>query len=278
VSAVGSEVTRFAVGDRVGVGCLVNACGTCRACSAGEEQYCDRHVLTYNALDHDGTPTHGGYSERIVVDERFVVRIPEAVELARAAPLLCAGITLYSPLRRWNAGPGTRVGVLGLGGLGHLGTQISAALGAHTTVFEIDASKRDDALRLGADDFVLTPPGEPPLADPGSFDLLVSTVPVPLDLDAYLGLLALGGTFVNLGVPHRPLSVVAHSLLRNRRCLTGSLIGGVAETQRMLDFCAASGVTCEIELIDASDIDTAYNRLTRGDVRYRFVIDVATLG
>ena len=276
VAAVGDQVTAHSVGDRVGVGCLVNSCRTCAACRAGEEQYCPNDVLTYNSVDLDGAPTHGGYSQQIVVDEHFVLRVPDGIPLAQAAPLMCAGITLYSPLARWGADSGRRVGILGLGGLGHLGVQLSSAMGAHTTVFDTDEAKRPDARRLGADEFVAVSTAGP-TTEVEDLDLIVSTVPVPLDLDGYLKQLALGGVFVNLGVPPLPLSVQAHSLLRNRRSLTGSLIGGLTETQAMLDYCAARGVRSEVEVIGADAIDEAYDRVIKGDVRYRFVIDISTI-
>jgi alcohol dehydrogenase (NADP+) len=277
VSAVGSGVTSFGPGDRAGVGCLVNSCRTCEACLAGEEQYCDQFVLTYNAVDRDGSRTYGGYSEKIVVDEAFVVRIPEQIPLERAAPLMCAGITLYSPLQYWGVNARKSVGIVGLGGLGHMGVQFAAALGAHTVVFDVAPEKRDDALRLGADEFVV-PTAEDTLRGlAGSLDLVLSTVPARLDLDAYLGLLRLNGTFVNLGVPAEPLSVLAHSLLRNRRSIAGSSIGGMTETQEMLDFCAGADIAAEVEVIAADELDDAYDRVARGDVRYRLVLDVSTI-
>lgn len=278
VSAVGSEVVKFKVGDRAGVGCLVDACGHCDSCREGLEQYCsDGRVLTYNAIGRDGKVTQGGYSEKIVVDAHFAVHIPDNLPLQNAAPLLCAGITLYSPLRHWRAGPGKRVAILGFGGLGHVGVQLAKAMGAHTTVFELTEAKRADAQRLGADDYrVITDPGvfESLVS---SLDLIISTVPADIDLDAYLGLLRRDGTLVNLGVPTRPLSVTAMSLLKNRRSISGTLSGGIAETQEMLDFCAANGIGAEVEIIHADDIDKAFKRLMAGDVRYRFVIDIATL-
>ena len=214
VAAVGSSVTKCAVGDHAGVGNMVDACRECDNCRAGLEQYCSgKRVLTYNSIDRDGQPTQGGYSEKIVVDERFVVRIPKSIPLQNAAPLFCAGITLYSPLRHWKAGTGKRVGIVGFGGLGHVGVQIAKALGAHTTVFDLSSAKRDDALRLGADEFLLANDAPAFSAVANSFDLIISTVPANVDLDAYLGLLARDGTYVNLGVPDKPLSVSAMSLL-----------------------------------------------------------------
>ena len=278
VSAIGSNVTKFAVGDRVGVGVMVDACRTCENCLEGLEQYCvGGRVMTYNSIGRDGQPTHGAYSEMIVVDEAFVVRIPQGIPLQHAAPLLCAGITMYSPLRHWKAGPGKRVGIIGLGGLGHVGVQLSRALGAHTTVFERSASKREDGLRLGADDYRVAT-DEANFADlANSLDLVISTVPVSMDIDAYLGLLARDGTFVNLGVPEEPLSISAFSLLRNRRSIAGTLSGGLAETQAMMEFCARHGVRAEVEVIHADRIDEAYERLLAGDVRYRFVIDIRSM-
>jgi uncharacterized zinc-type alcohol dehydrogenase-like protein len=277
VSAMGSEVTTLRVGDPAGVGNLVDSCRECASCRAGLEQYCRDRVLTYGMLGRDGLPTYGGYSERIVVDERFAVPIPRNLTLECAAPLFCAGITLYSPLRHWGVGPGKRVAVVGFGGLGHVGVQISHALGAHTTALDLSPDKRADALRLGADDFWLA--GEPQtfraLAD--SFNLVISTVPSGADIGALLGLLALDGTLVNLAAPSQPLSVPAAALLANRRSIAGTRSGGLAETREMLEFCAARGICPEVEVIDAGQIDEAYERLLRGDVRYRFVIDARTL-
>jgi uncharacterized zinc-type alcohol dehydrogenase-like protein len=278
VSAVGSGVSRHAVGDRVGVGVMVDSCRTCDACRAGLEQYCSgRRVMTYNGTGRDGAPTHGGYSEKIVVDENYVVGIPEGFPLDQAAPMFCAGITLYSPLRRWGAGPGKHVGILGFGGLGHLGVQIAHALGARVTVFDLAEEKREDALRLGADDFRLA-------SDPATFrelagrlDLIVSTVPAGIDMDAWLGLLALDGTLVNTGVPEKPLSIDAVSLLDNRRSIAGTRTGSIAEMQEMIDFCAAHDVRAEVEVIGADAIDAAFARVLAGDVRFRFVIDIATM-
>jgi alcohol dehydrogenase (NADP+) len=276
VSAAGSAVTRFVVGDRVGVGNMVDACRACERCRAGLEQYCGARVLAYNAIGRDGERTHGGYSEKTVVDEHFVVRIPDAIPLPKAAPLLCAGITMYSPMRHWKVGPGTRVGIIGFGGLGHVGVQMSSAMGAHTTVFDLSPAKRDDAIRLGANAYVVT--GDPevlaPFAKP--LDLIVCTVSVE-NLDPYINLLGLDGTFVNLSIPARPICVSGSAILANRRSIAGTRSGGLAETQEMLDFCAAHGIASEVEVIDADDIDAAYRRLLAGDVRFRFVIDNTTL-
>jgi uncharacterized zinc-type alcohol dehydrogenase-like protein len=278
VSAVGAESTKFRVGDRVGVGCLVDSCRTCEYCTAGLEPYCTKdHIRTYNSIGRDGQPTMGGYSEKIVVDEGYVVRIPDALPLHTAAPLLCAGITLYSPLRHWQAGPGKRVAIVGFGGLGHVGVSISRALGAHTTVLDLVEEKRADAIRRGADDFRLVTDPTTFTDFAGSFDLIVSTVPANIDYDAFLKMLALNGTLVNLGVPHKPISFDVFSLLYNRRSIAGTLVGGIAETQEMLDFCAEHGIGSEVEVIGADDIDAAYDRVAVGDVRYRFVIDISTM-
>jgi len=278
VSAVGSEVTRFAPGDHAGVGCLVETCGVCRNCRSGYEQHCSgRRVGTYSSRDAEGRATQGGYSEKIVVDERFVVQIPKNLKLQNAAPLLCAGITTYSPLTRWGAGPDKRVGILGFGGLGHVAVQISRAFGARTTVFDLDPAKRDDAFRLGAADFVAEPDSETLTLLAGSLDLIICTVPANLNLDAYLGLLDLGGTFVILGLPSKELTVDALSLIINQRALAGSRIGNLAETQGMLNFCAEHGVAAEVEVIGADDIDEAYERLKAGQVRFRFALDVSTI-
>ena len=277
VSAVGTEVTRFAVGDRVGVGNMVDSCRVCANCQAGLEQYCtETRVLAYNSIDDQGQRTYGGYSEKIVVDEHFVVHIPEAIPLENAAPLLCAGITLYSPLRHWRVGPGSRVAIVGFGGLGHVGVQMAKAMGAHTTVLDLAEAKRADALRLGADDFRIADAatfGE--LAN--AFDLVISTVPASVDLNAFLGLLALDGTLVTLAAPKEKLTVSAAVLLANRRSIAGTRSGGLAETQEMFDFCAQHGVKAEVEVIHANAIDEAYRRLEMGDVRFRFVIDNQTI-
>jgi alcohol dehydrogenase (NADP+) len=278
VSAVGSEVTRFAVGDRAGVGCMVDSCRECPNCLTGLEQYCSgKRVMTYNSIDRDGRPSYGGYSEKIVVDEDFVLRIPAGVPLQNAAPLFCAGITLYSPLRHWKAGPGKRVAIIGFGGLGHVGVQISHAMGAHTTVLDLSLTKRADGLRMGAEDYRATTDTATFTELANSFDLIVSTVPVNFDMDAFLGLLARDGTLVNLGVPDKPLSVAAVSLLNNRRSIAGTRSGGLPETQEMIDFCAEHGIGAQVEIVNADQIDVAYERLLAGDVRYRFVIDISTM-
>jgi uncharacterized zinc-type alcohol dehydrogenase-like protein len=278
VAAVGSEVTRFAPGDHAGVGCLVETCGVCSNCRAGQEQHCyGKRVSTYSSRDAKGDPTHGGYSEKIVVDEAFALQIPKSIPLQNAAPLLCAGITVYSPLTRWGAGSGKRVGIVGFGGLGHVAVQISRALGARTTVFDLSPSKRDDSLRLGAADYFTTPDPDRSLELAHSLDLIICTVPANLDLDAYLGLLDLGGTFVTIGVPSKALTIDPFSLITNQRAVAGSRIGGLEQTQEMLNFCAAHGIGAEVEVIGAQQVDEAYERLKAGDVRFRFVIDISTL-
>ena len=277
VEAVGTQVTKYRAGDRVGVGCMVNSCGECEPCRAGEEQYCTRGAVgTYNSLDRDGTWTNGGYSTHIVVDEGFVVRIPEGISLDVAAPLLCAGITLYSPLHHWGAGPGKRVGIVGLGGLGHMGVKIAHALGAEVTVFSRSDAKAQDALDHGADHYANTSDPETFQRLAKSFDLIINTVSAELDINAYLRLLALDGTLVNVGAPSEPMPVHAFSLIPNRRSFAGSAIGGIRETQEMLDFCAEHGLGAEIEVINGEQIDAAWDRVVASDVRYRFVIDTAT--
>ncbi|WP_221347721.1 NAD(P)-dependent alcohol dehydrogenase [Streptomyces beigongshangae] len=278
VSEVGSAVTKFAVGDRVGVGCMVDSCRECENCKAGLEQYCAEGMTgTYNAIDRNGEPTYGGYSTHIVVDEAYTVRIPEGLALDEAAPLLCAGITTYSPLKHWNAGPGKKVAVLGMGGLGHLGVKIAHALGAEVTVLSQSLRKKDDGLKLGADHYYAT--SDPKTFEDlrGTFDLILSTVSAPLDLDAFLALLKTDGAFVNVGAPEEPVSLNLFSVIGGRKTLAGSSIGGIPETQEMLDFCAEHGFGAEIELISASEINEAYERVLASDVRYRFVIDTATI-
>jgi len=278
VTEAGPGVTKFAVGDRVGVGCMVDSCRECENCEAGLEQYCTRgNVGTYNAVGKDGEPTYGGYSTHIVVDEAFTVRIPEGLALDEAAPLLCAGITTYSPLKHWNAGPGKKVAVLGMGGLGHMGVKIAHALGAEVTVLSQSLRKKDDGLKLGADHYYATSDPKTFQELRGSFDLILSTVSAPLDLDTFLSLLKTDGAFVNVGAPEEPVSLNLFSVIGGRKTLAGSGIGGIRETQEMLDFCAEHGFGAEIELISASEINEAYERVLNSDVRYRFVIDVATI-
>lgn len=278
VEAVGSQVTRFSVGDRVGVGCMVWSCGVCPPCIEGEEQYCLAGFIgTYNGIDEDGDTTQGGYSTGIVVDERFVVAIPPALSLEQAAPLLCAGITTYSPLRHWGIGPGSHVAVVGLGGLGHLAVRLAGALGAEVSVLSQTHAKQDDARALGAEAFYATRDEGTLDRLRGQFDLVVNTVSAPLPLDRYLATLRLNGTFVNVGAPPEPLRMSAFSLVAGRRSLSGSLIGGMRETQEMLEFCAGHGIGATIEMVGGDEIDDAYERMLRGEVRFRFVIDVATI-
>jgi alcohol dehydrogenase (NADP+) len=279
VAQVGADVTRHQPGDRVGVGCIVNSCGECTNCRNGDEQYClAGMVATYGSTDRDGTVTQGGYSTHVVVDADYVLSVPDGIDFTAAAPLLCAGITTYSPLRRWGAGPGKKVAIVGLGGLGHMAVKIAHAMGAEVTVLSQSLKKQEDGLRLGADQYYATsdPATFEQLA--GSFDLIVNTVSARIDVDAYLGLLAVDGTLVNVGAPAEPLSLNVFSLIGARRSYAGSMIGGIAETQEMLDFCAEHHLGADIELISADRINDAYERVLASDVRYRFVIDTATLG
>ncbi|TMJ14622.1 MAG: NAD(P)-dependent alcohol dehydrogenase [Alphaproteobacteria bacterium] len=281
VSAVGAEVTKFKEGDTVGVGCLVDSCRTCPSCGEGLEQYCEVGMVgTYNGPTQD-PPGHtfGGYSERIVVDEDFVlaIRHPEE-QLAAAAPLLCAGITTWSPLRHWNVGPGEKVGIVGIGGLGHMGVKLAHAMGAHTVAFTTSESKREDALKLGADEVVVSRNAEEMRAHAGSFDFILDTVAASHNLDAFTSLLKRDGTLCLVGVPEDPHpSPDISALIFRRRSIAGSLIGGIAETQEMLDFCAEHGIVSDIETIRIQQIDEAYERMLRSDVKYRFVIDNSTL-
>ncbi|MBN9131190.1 alcohol dehydrogenase [Paenarthrobacter ureafaciens] len=278
VTEVGSEVTKHKVGDRVGVGCMVNSCKECANCEAGEEQYClNGNVGTYGSVDLDGTITQGGYSSDVVVNEDFVVSIPESLDLDVAAPLLCAGITTYSPLRHWGAGPGKKVAVVGLGGLGHMAVKLASAMGAEVTVLSQSLKKMEDGLKLGAKDYYAT--SDPATFEKlgGTFDLIINTVSASIDISAYLKLLALDGTLVNVGAPAEPLPVQAGALIGGRRSFAGSAIGGIRETQEMLNFCAEHGLGAEIEVIPAEKINEAYERVLASDVRYRFVIDAATI-
>jgi uncharacterized zinc-type alcohol dehydrogenase-like protein len=279
VTEVGADVTKYKVGDRVGVGCFVDSCRECAQCRAGEEQYCTNPgmVGTYNGVGRDGEPTQGGYSGAIVVDENYVLRIPDSIPLDAAAPLLCAGITLYSPLRHWNVGPGTRVAVIGLGGLGHMGVKLAHAMGAHVTVLSQSLKKMEDGLRLGADEYYATSDPATFAKLTNSFDVILNTVSANLNLVDYLGLLKLDGTLVELGMPEHPMEVPAGVLVSGRRRIAGSLIGGIAETQEMLDFCAEHDVRPEIEVITPDYINEAYERVLASDVRYRFVIDTESL-
>ena len=279
VAAVGEGVERFKIGDAVGVGCFVDSCRSCPQCLAGEEQYCDQGMTgTYNARERDtGVPTQGGYSTRITVNQDYVLRIPDALPLDRAAPLLCAGITTWSPLRDYGVKAGDRVAVVGLGGLGHMAVKLAAAMGAEVTVLSTSESKREAALALGANEFAATrdPATFKQLAN--RFDLVIDTVSGQHAYNACLSLLKFDGTMVLLGIPVDAVPVAAGALIMRRRKLAGSLIGGIRETQAMLDFCAEHGVASDIELIDIADINEAYERMIRGDVRYRFVIDIASL-
>jgi uncharacterized zinc-type alcohol dehydrogenase-like protein len=279
VARTGAEVSKFKAGDVAGVGCFVDSCRRCTNCKDGEEQYCENHVAsTYNGTEMDEkTPTYGGYSSQIVVDEDYALKVAPDQPLAGVAPLLCAGITTYSPLRHFNVGPGQRVGVVGLGGLGHMGVKLAAAFGAEVTVFSTSPAKEQDARSLGAHHFVVTrdPENFAPLA--GRFDFVLDTVSAPHDPNPYLGLLRRDGVMVLVGLPEKPLEVGAFSLAANRRRLVGSSIGGIRETQEMLDFCAAHNITSDVEVIPIGQINEAYERTVKNDVRYRFVIDMKTL-
>jgi uncharacterized zinc-type alcohol dehydrogenase-like protein len=282
VTKVGAKVTKFKPGDLAATGCMVDSCGTCPSCREGLEQYCDvgGTVFTYNSPDpHNTAPvTYGGYSERIIVNEKFVLRVSEKLHLAAAAPLLCAGITLYSPLKHWGAGPGKKVGIVGLGGLGHMGVKFSHSFGAHTVLFTTSASKIEDGKRLGADEVVISKNENEMNAHARSFDLIVSTVAASHNLDPFLSLLKRDGTLVLVGVPEHPHpSPTVFNLVIGRRSLAGSAIGGIAETQEMLDYCAKKHIVCDIEMIPIQKIDEAYERMLKGDVKYRFVIDMKTL-
>ncbi|EJW13423.1 Alcohol dehydrogenase [Rhodovulum sp. PH10] len=280
VTAVGADVTKFAVGDVAAVGCMVDSCGTCAACREGLEQYCEPgFVGTYNGRDDAavGGHTFGGYSSHIVVTQDFVLKVPKNLDLAAAAPLLCAGITTYSPLRHWKAGPGKKVGIVGLGGLGHMGVKLAHAMGAHVVLFTTSKSKVADGKRLGADEVVLSTDPEQMKAHAESFDLIVDAVAAPHDINAYLGLVKREGTLVQVGAPDKPLAVDVFSVIWRRRNFAGSLIGGIAETQEMLDFCGEHGITSDIEMIPIDKINEAYERMLKSDVKYRFVIDMASL-
>ena len=281
VAAVGSAVTRHTVGDRVGVGCLVDSCGECVQCKDGYDQFCEKPAVgTYNSQDYQGEITQGGYAQQIVVSERMVLRIPEGIELDVAAPLLCAGITTYSPLKRWGAGPGRSVGVVGVGGLGHMAVKIAAAMGAEVTTISRSDAKADDAVALGAKRHLATSE-EGALRDAkGSFDLIINTVSADLDMKQYVRLLRPHGALINVGLPPADLVVAPGSLISGNKVIGGSNIGGIPETQEMLDFCAEHGIGATIETLDASDpkaVDEAYDRVVDGDVRYRVVIDTSTI-
>ncbi|RKQ93294.1 putative zinc-type alcohol dehydrogenase-like protein [Solirubrobacter pauli] len=278
VAEVGANVTAYAPGDRVGVGCMVNSCGECENCKAGNEQYCiPGNTQTYGSVDKDGTPTYGGYSDHVVVDQHFVLRIPDGIELDAAAPLLCAGITTYSPLRHWNAGPGKQVAIVGLGGLGHMAVKFAKALGSEVTVLSQSLRKQDDGLKLGADHYYATSDDATFEQLAHRFDLIINTVSAPLDIGRFLGLVKTDGALVNVGAPGEPLPVPVFGLLMQRRTFAGSAIGSIAETQEMLDFSAEHGIAAEIEVVGADQVNEAWERVLASDVRYRFVIDNSTL-
>jgi uncharacterized zinc-type alcohol dehydrogenase-like protein len=278
VTSVGAGVTKFKVGDLAAVGCMVDSDGTCADCRDGEEQFCPNCTLTYNFPDkHTGGVTYGGYSESVVVDQRFVLKVPANLDLAGVAPLLCAGITTYSPIHRQKVGKGMKVGVVGLGGLGHMGVKFAHALGAHVVVFTTSPGKKDDALRLGADEVVVSRNADEMAKHAGSFDFILDAVSADHDIDALLGMLKRDGNLTLVGAPEKPLSVAAFALLMGRRSLSGSPIGGIAETQEMLDFCGEHNITADVEVIPIQQVNEAYERLLKSDVKYRFVIDMASL-
>ena len=279
VTKVGAAVTKYQAGDLAAVGCMVDSDGTCPQCNAGQEQFCPNMTLTFNSPDkHKAGPvTYGGYSESIVVDERFVLRVPSNLDLAGTAPLLCAGITTYSPMRHWGVTKGKKVGVVGLGGLGHMGVKFAHAFGAHVVVFTTSPNKKEDALRLGADEVVVSRDANAMQTHSGSFDLILDAVSAHHDINAYLNLLRPDGTVTLVGAPEKHLEVSAFSLLMGRRNLSGSLIGGIAETQEMLDFCGQHNITADVEVIPIQKVNEAYERLLKADVKYRFSIDMASL-
>jgi uncharacterized zinc-type alcohol dehydrogenase-like protein len=278
VTDVGSAVTKHKPGDLVGVGCLVDADLTCNECKAGFEQFCPNNILTYNSPDeHLGGVTYGGYSESVVVDEHFVLRVPSNLDLAGVAPLLCAGITTYSPIRHWGVTKGKKAGVVGLGGLGHMGVKIAHALGAHVAVFTTSPDKKEDALRLGADEVIVSRNQAEMEKHAGTFDFILDTVSAQHDIGSYLALLARDGNITLVGAPPEPLSVAAFSLIFGRHSLSGSAIGGIRETQEMLDFCGEHNITADVEVIPIQKINEAYDRLAKSDVKYRFSIDMASL-
>ena len=278
VKQCGAKVAKYKVGDKVGVGCLVNSCRDCKCCQNDLEQYCQKGmVVTYNGREYDGTPTYGGYSDQIVVNENYVLRIPDNLPMNASAPLLCAGITLYSPLKHWQAGPGKKVAIVGLGGLGHMGVKLSHALGAETTVLSQSPNKQEDAKRLGADHFFSTSDPETFKKLQGHFDLIINTVAVEMDWNQYLSLLCVDGTMVNVGAPEKPVPISPFALLMGRKSLSGSAIGGIAETQEMLNFCGKHNIVSDIEMTPIQKINEAYERILKSDVRYRFVIDMASL-
>ena len=278
VSQVGSQVTQFEVGDKVGVGCFVDSCRNCDACRQRLEQYCSNVLTTYNGIEKDGkTPTQGGYSNKIIVDENYILRMPDNLVTEHAAPLLCAGITLYSPLIHWKAGRGKKVAIIGLGGLGHIGVKIAHALGAEVTVLSHSLKKQEDAKKMGADNFYATSDPKTFEKLEGYFDIIINTVSIDINLNQYLNLLRLDGTMVVVGVPEKDAQISAYSLVSSRRNLAGSLIGGISETQEMLDFCSKHNISCDVELIPIQKVNEAYERILNSDVRYRFVIDLNSL-
>jgi len=277
VTAVGAEVTKFKVGEKVGIGCFVDSCRDCDACKSQLEQFCPSCTFTYNSLDKHGAPTMGGYSDKIVVDENYVLRIPDNLPLDAAAPLLCAGITLFSPLKHWKAGPGKKVAIIGLGGLGHMGVKLAHAMGAEVTVLSQSLKKQADGKRLGADHFYATSDPETFKKLAGSFDLIINTVSEGIDWNQFAGLLRIDGTLVVVGIPANAVPVAAFSLIGGRHSIAGSMIGGIAETQEMLDFCSKHNIVCDIEVIPIQQVNAAYERVVKSDVRYRFVIDMASL-
>ncbi len=279
VSKVGSKVTKYKTGDKVGVGCFVDSCRKCNSCSKGLEQYCTQGmVTTYNGIEKDGkTTTQGGYSEKIVVDENYVLKIPNNLPLDSTAPLLCAGITLYSPLMHWKTGPGKKVAIIGLGGIGHMGVKIAHALGAEVTVLSHSLKKQNDAKKMGADNFYTTSDPETFEKLKGHFDLMINTVSSDLDWNQYLELLAIDGTMIVVGIPEKQVPLASFPLIAGRRSIAGSLIGGIKETQEMLDFCGKNNITSEIEIIPIQQVNEAYKGILNSDVRYRFVIDIKSL-
>ena len=279
VKEVGAKVSRLKVGDLVGVGCFVDSCRTCSSCKEGLEQYCENHCsFTYNGTEQDKTtPTFGGYSNNIVVDQNYVLSVPKNLELSAVAPLLCAGITTYSPLRHWNVGKGHKLGVVGLGGLGHMGVKFGAAFGAEVTVISSSADKEKDARRLGATGFLVSRDAGQMAAHASKFDFLLDTVSAPHDMNSYLGLLKRDGAAILVGVPESPMSIHAFSVIPKRRTLAGSMIGGIKETQEMLDYCGEKNIVSDVEVIAINTINQAYERMIKGDVRYRFVIDMKSL-
>lgn len=279
ITKVGSNVSKFKAGDLAAVGCMVDSCRECESCKEGLEQYCEQgNIGTYNAPDkHLGAHTFGGYSQSVVVDEAFVLRVPENLDLAATAPLLCAGITTYSPLKHWNVGPGKKVGIVGIGGLGHMGVKLAKAMGAHVVVITTSTSKVEDAKRLGADEVILSTNEEQMNAFAGTLHFILDCVSAQHDINAYLRLLKRDGSLTLVGAPEHPLPVAPFSLIPARKSFSGSMIGGIAETQEMLDFCGKHNITSDIELIHMQDINDAYERLLKGDVKYRFVIDMASL-